>query len=66
MMARWHENLMPVCKELGITYVAFSPLANGHLQELINLKKNLVVENKILDQICHNIVMRVLKRQMNY
>ena len=31
MMARWHENLMPVCKELGITYVAFSPLANGAL-----------------------------------
>ena len=29
MMARWHENLMHVCKELGITYVAFSPLANG-------------------------------------
>lgn len=31
MMARWHENLMPVCQELGITYVAFSPLANGAL-----------------------------------
>lgn len=31
MMARWHENLMPVCEELGITYVAFSPLANGAL-----------------------------------
>lgn len=31
MMARWHENLMPVCQELGITYVAFSPMANGAL-----------------------------------
>lgn len=31
MMARWHENLMDVCKELGITYVAFSPMANGAL-----------------------------------
>lgn len=31
MMARWHENLMPVCEELGITYVAFSPMANGAL-----------------------------------
>ena len=41
-------------------------LLMGHLQELINLKKILVVENKILDQICHNIVMKVLKRQMNY
>lgn len=31
MMARWHENLMPVCQELSITYVAFSPMANGAL-----------------------------------
>ena len=31
MMARWHENLFPVCAELGITYVAFSPMANGIL-----------------------------------
>ena len=31
MMARWHENLFDVCQELGITYVAFSPLANGFL-----------------------------------
>lgn len=31
MMARWHENLFPVLEELGIGYVAFSPLANGIL-----------------------------------
>lgn len=31
MMARWHENLFPVCEELGVTYVAFSPMANGAL-----------------------------------
>lgn len=31
MMARWHENLFPVLEELGIGYVAFSPLANGFL-----------------------------------
>lgn len=31
MMARWYEKLMPVCQELGITYVAFSPLDNGAL-----------------------------------
>jgi aryl-alcohol dehydrogenase-like predicted oxidoreductase len=31
MMARWHENLFDVCQELGITYVAFSPMANGLL-----------------------------------
>jgi aryl-alcohol dehydrogenase-like predicted oxidoreductase len=31
MMARWHESLYPVLEELGIGYVAFSPLANGFL-----------------------------------
>lgn len=31
MMARWHEELFPVLEELGIGYVAFSPLANGFL-----------------------------------
>ena len=31
MMARWHEELFPVMEELGITYVAFSPMANGFL-----------------------------------
>lgn len=31
MMARWHENLFAVCQELGIGYMAFSPLANGFL-----------------------------------
>lgn len=31
MMARWYEDLFPVVEELGISYVAFSPLANGFL-----------------------------------
>lgn len=31
MMARWHEHLFDVCRELGMTYVAFSPIANGLL-----------------------------------
>lgn len=31
MMARWYENLFPVAQELGIAYVAFSPMANGFL-----------------------------------
>lgn len=31
MMARWHEELFPVLKELGVAFVAFSPLANGFL-----------------------------------
>ncbi len=31
MMARWHEELFPTVEELGITFVAFSPMANGFL-----------------------------------
>ena len=31
MMARWHEALFPMLEELGIGFVAFSPLANGLL-----------------------------------
>lgn len=31
MMARWHEHLFPVCEELDIAYIAFSPMANGFL-----------------------------------
>ena len=31
MMARWYESLFPVLEELHISYVAFSPLANGFL-----------------------------------
>ena len=36
MMARWHENLFPVLEELGVGFVAFSPLANGLLTECYN------------------------------
>lgn len=32
MMARqWENDVLPLCKELGIGYVAFSPMANGFL-----------------------------------
>lgn len=31
MMARWHEAIFPTCEELNISYVAFSPMANGFL-----------------------------------
>lgn len=31
MLARWHENLFPVCEELNLSFVAFSPMANGFL-----------------------------------
>lgn len=33
MMARWHEKMFPMLEELGIGYMAFSPLANGLLSE---------------------------------
>lgn len=36
MMARQHESLFPVLEELGIGYVAFSPLANGFLSAKYN------------------------------
>ncbi|MDE6680879.1 MAG: aldo/keto reductase [Muribaculaceae bacterium] len=36
MMARWYENLFPVLEELGIGFVAFSPLANGFLSDRYN------------------------------
>ena len=31
MMARAHEALFPVCEELNVAFVAFSPMANGFL-----------------------------------
>lgn len=31
MMARWYDVMFPVCEGLGISYVAFSPMANGFL-----------------------------------
>lgn len=36
MMARWHEPLLPVVEELGIGFVAHSPLANGLLSNRYN------------------------------
>lgn len=37
MMARWHENLFPVLEELGIGFMAFSPLANGLLSDCYSI-----------------------------
>ncbi|MDE7440905.1 MAG: aldo/keto reductase [Muribaculaceae bacterium] len=36
MMARWYEKLFPTLEELGIGFVAFSPLANGFLSDKYN------------------------------
>lgn len=37
MMARWHECLFPVLEELGIGFMAFSPLANGLLSDCYSI-----------------------------
>lgn len=39
MMARWHESIFDTCKELGVTYVAFSPMANGALTDVYKSNK---------------------------
>ena len=44
MMARWHESLFPICEELGIGFVAFSPLANGLLTECYNAESKFDAE----------------------
>ena len=44
MMARWHESLFPVCEELGVGFVAFSPLANGLLTECYNAESKFDAE----------------------
>lgn len=44
MMARWHESLFSVCEELGIGFVAFSPLANGLLTECYNAESKFDAE----------------------
>ena len=36
MLARWHENLFQVCEELNVSFVAFSPMANGFLTGAYN------------------------------
>lgn len=44
MMTRWHESLFPVCEELGVGFVAFSPLANGLLTECYNAESKFDAE----------------------
>lgn len=36
MERRFEEDVIPVCEELGIGFVAFSPLANGFLSGKVN------------------------------
>lgn len=37
MIARWHETLFSAVEELGVAYVAFSPMANGFLTGRYNM-----------------------------
>lgn len=64
MMARWYEDLFVVCKELGITYVAFSPMANGLLSG--KFTPDSTFEKGILEIICLNIKKKGMKKQKNY
>ena len=45
MMARWNESLFPVLEELGIGFVAFSPLANGLLSRCYTANDRFDVAN---------------------
>lgn len=36
MLARWHEDIFDVCEELNISFIAFSPMANGFLSGMYN------------------------------
>lgn len=38
MLARGHEKMFPICEELGITFVAYSPIANGFMSGAYNEK----------------------------
>ena len=43
MLATWHRPLLSTCEQLGISFVAFSPLANGFLKS--DLKKGEQYDN---------------------
>ena len=44
MMARWHEDIFATLEELGIGFVAFSPLANGLLTACYNAQSTFDVK----------------------
>lgn len=44
MMARWHEDIFHTLEELGIGFVAFSPLANGLLTACYNAQSTFDVK----------------------
>ncbi len=60
MMARWHENLFPVCEELNIGYVAFSPLKTVFCQMLLQKAGSLLKE--ISEISCRSIQTRHMKQ----
>ena len=61
MMARWYESLFPVLEELGIGYVAFSPLANGLLSARYGRKPSLK-PGQITGASCRSLPRRAWSR----
>ncbi len=53
MAARWHENIFPVCEELKISFIVFSPLANGLFA---GTYKNEKIEDNDYRKRCRNLL----------
>lgn len=62
MMARHYEPLFPVLEELGIGFVAFSPMANGFLTGKYDKIQNLT-QNSIIEVLCRSSVRKQWKNQ---
>lgn len=60
MMARqWEKDVLPLCKELGIGYVAFSPMANGFLSGKYN------AQTEFKGDDLRTVITRFSKENMN-
>ena len=60
MMARqWEKDVLPLCRELGIGYVAFSPMANGFLSGKYN------AQTEFKGDDLRTVITRFSKENMN-
>lgn len=64
MAARWHENIFPVCEELKISFVAFSPLANGLFAGTYQNKK--IEDNDYRKKMPQFTLYEILKKFRRY
>ncbi len=64
MAARWHENIFPVCEELKISFVAFSPLANGLFAGTYQNKK--IEDNDYRKKMLQFTLYEILKKFRRY